>query len=491
MSSKEQAHSDERVTAKLRSPRRGAQNFETLTQKVNPVTIIQRDRLYQRVLTPQDVLQLQRTIGNQAFSRLLQGQSSVQRAAEEEVQLLMKPDIEQAGVESGQVDSDVEVAINQSCGGGQPLKEAVQKQMSETMGYDFSRVRVHTGPESDALNQQLMAKAFTTGPDIFFKRGAYDPVSSKGRELIAHELTHVVQQGTGRVSGHGSGMTVQGTRDAFEQEADAQARRASSDGNKRQRGLEARAHKIARQATAYPAMATNRGRVVQRLTANTRRTDPTIDKKKRPNYYGWTVPERIIPTIEIKQKGKKLVPEVENLLGEISLQVQPEPTGVKYVTEKDATPENWGEIVTALRALGERQKYYSAAAVEAHEEVHEAADRKLLEDNAKKYAKVYEKQLKVRVKEKKTDPNAEAKMLMEESSNATPEKLYPPHSDWYKACQKQGVKDHDTAGGSIKRVEWPVVKQIIDAIEATFKGAESVSGGMTEAKKSEELTGGR
>jgi hypothetical protein len=77
------------------------------------------------------------------------------------------------------------------------------------------------------LNQQLSAKAFTTGQDIFFRQGAYDPGSGNGRELIAHELTHVVQQSTGAVSGGGGGtMHVNPPGDSFEQEADAMARQS-------------------------------------------------------------------------------------------------------------------------------------------------------------------------------------------------------------------------------------------------------------------------
>lgn len=446
MPSKKQIHSDGKANAKPRSSRRGAQNFETLTHKVNPLAVIQRDRLYQRALTPQDVLQLQHTIGNQAFSRLLKGQPSVQREAEEEEQLQMEP--------------------------------LVQRQ--------------EVPEEADSFNQRPQAKAFTTGPDIFFKRGAYDPVSSRGRELIAPELSHVVQQGTGRVSGHGSGMTIRRTGDVFEQEADAQARRASSDENKRQRGMEARAHKIARRATAHPSMTTNRGRIVQRLTADTRRTNPTIDKKNQPNYYGWTVPERIIPTIEIKQKGKKLVPEVTELWGEISLQTKPPPKNIIYVTEKDATPDNCGKMIEDLKKLGwgEDVKYYAEAAVKAHEEVHASSDKDVLTKNASNYAKQYVKRLYAGLKGKsKGDKEAlekEAGELMQKESKATPQVRYSPHNEWYYACQKQGVKDHDTAGGTIKRVEWPVVKPIIDAIETRFKGAESVSVGMTEAKESEE-----
>ncbi|MEM5776359.1 MAG: DUF4157 domain-containing protein, partial [Anaerolineaceae bacterium] len=95
-------------------------------------------------------------------------------------------------------------------------------QMSSQLGYDLSGVRVHQGAASDQLNRQLDARAFTTGQDIFFRAGEYNPGSSGGQELLAHELTHVVQQGTGRVQGTG-GMTVNAPGDRYEQEADQTA----------------------------------------------------------------------------------------------------------------------------------------------------------------------------------------------------------------------------------------------------------------------------
>jgi hypothetical protein len=61
-------------------------------------------------------------------------------------------------------------------------------------GVDFSQVKVHNDAVSDQLNQSIQARAFTTGQDVFFRGGEYDPGSRGGQELIAHELTHVVQQ---------------------------------------------------------------------------------------------------------------------------------------------------------------------------------------------------------------------------------------------------------------------------------------------------------
>jgi hypothetical protein len=69
--------------------------------------------------------------------------------------------------------------------------------MEESLGHDFSDVRIHSDSDAHNLNEAVSARAFTTGNDVFFKQGTYNPASSAGRELLAHELTHVVQQRTG------------------------------------------------------------------------------------------------------------------------------------------------------------------------------------------------------------------------------------------------------------------------------------------------------
>jgi hypothetical protein len=121
-----------------------------------------------------------------------------------------------------QLDEETANRIHSSRSSGQPLESQLQKQMSEQFGYDMSGVKVHTNQESNALNQDLSARAFTTGHDIFFKEGAYDPNSTDGQKLLSHELAHVVQQGIGQVRGSG-GMTVNAPGDRYEQEADAAA----------------------------------------------------------------------------------------------------------------------------------------------------------------------------------------------------------------------------------------------------------------------------
>ena len=143
---------------------------------------------------------LQQSIGNRAVQRLL-----AQRSGDGPFEL----------------DDQTAARINSERGGGQPLDSNVQAKMSEATGQDFNDVKVHTGSASHALNAQLSAKAFTTGSDIFFRAGAYDPGSSGGQELLAHELTHIVQQRSGSVGGGGGRMTVNAPGDVYEQEADA------------------------------------------------------------------------------------------------------------------------------------------------------------------------------------------------------------------------------------------------------------------------------
>jgi Domain of unknown function (DUF4157) len=137
---------------------------------------------------------------------------------------------QRSGDGSFDLDDDTADRINRERGGGQSLDSNVQTKMSESTGQDFSDVKVHTGPESHALNEQLSAKAFTTGSDVFFREGAYDPGSSGGQELLAHELTHVVQQRSGSVGDGGGGMTVNAPGDSYEQEADSVAKTVMSGG---------------------------------------------------------------------------------------------------------------------------------------------------------------------------------------------------------------------------------------------------------------------
>ena len=114
----------------------------------------------------------------------------------EDEELQMKRDtIQRVSFEDGgQVAGDIESSIEAARGGGQAIDDGVRGKLEGAFGADFSGVRVHTDSQSDTLNKSIQAKAFTTGSDIFFSKGAYNPSSSDGQELLSHELTHVVQQ---------------------------------------------------------------------------------------------------------------------------------------------------------------------------------------------------------------------------------------------------------------------------------------------------------
>ncbi len=96
--------------------------------------------------------------------------------------------------------SDFESQLSSRRGGGNPLPAATRGDMEGRFGADFSSVRVHTDNESVQLNRDVQSQAFTHGSDIFFDSGKYEPGSTGGKRLLAHELTHVVQQ-TGPPSG--------------------------------------------------------------------------------------------------------------------------------------------------------------------------------------------------------------------------------------------------------------------------------------------------
>jgi hypothetical protein len=88
--------------------------------------------------------------------------------------------------------------IAEEKGSGQPLEPKARSEMEAAFNRDFSGVRIHTDVIADKLSKELDAEAFTSGKDIFFKKGTYAPQQSQGKELLAHELTHTMQQGIAR-----------------------------------------------------------------------------------------------------------------------------------------------------------------------------------------------------------------------------------------------------------------------------------------------------
>jgi hypothetical protein len=106
----------------------------------------------------------------------------------------------QAKEEAGQtpsVPSGFEQRFAALRGGGQPLPPSERAFFEPRFGRDFANVRLHSSPAASELARSVHARAFTVGDSVVFGSGQYAPGSAAGRQLVAHELTHVVQQGGG------------------------------------------------------------------------------------------------------------------------------------------------------------------------------------------------------------------------------------------------------------------------------------------------------
>lgn len=105
------------------------------------------------------------------------------------------PFIQKSGIDGGGRASDaVSNKIESSRGGGSIMSESSRSFMESRFGMDFSGVKIHTDSNASQLSQELNAQAFTVGSDIYFNEGKYNPDSDSGRHLLAHELTHTIQQ---------------------------------------------------------------------------------------------------------------------------------------------------------------------------------------------------------------------------------------------------------------------------------------------------------
>lgn len=150
-------------------------------------------------LGPQSLLGLQRAVGNAGTAGLMQEERS--------------PVLDVVG-----------------SGGGSPLAADVREDMESRLGHDFGDVRVHDDSAAHDSARAVNAHAYTVDRNVVFQRDAYDPSSTAGKTMLAHELTHVVQQRAGVVDGTatGGGIRVSDPSDRFEREASANAERVMS-----------------------------------------------------------------------------------------------------------------------------------------------------------------------------------------------------------------------------------------------------------------------
>lgn len=207
------------------------------------------------------MLELQRTIGNVGVCRLLDGRAvqaklvvgpagdlyerEADDVADEVVRRLGRAEVGAAEVEAAEVDeehgvrrssratstvaadevvglaggalsADAEHRIHQARGGGRSLPEHLRHAMESALGAELGGTRVHVSGEADDLNRSMQSKAFTVGRDIFFARGQFQPGSRSGQRLLAHELTHTLQQGVANTAGGRRQVGRGGVRRAFE-----------------------------------------------------------------------------------------------------------------------------------------------------------------------------------------------------------------------------------------------------------------------------------
>jgi Domain of unknown function (DUF4157) len=104
---------------------------------------------------------------------------------------------------------------------GQALDSSLRHELEPQFGHDFAKVRVHADAQADQMAKSLNANAFVTGQDVFFREGMFKPDSSDGKQLLAHELTHTVQQSRG--TSVNADLNVSKPNDQLEQAAHAQA----------------------------------------------------------------------------------------------------------------------------------------------------------------------------------------------------------------------------------------------------------------------------
>jgi hypothetical protein len=138
---------------------------------------------------------------------------SVQREGDEdELQALsVQRDTSAAGSLVGLSQSEMVSEVQRRKGSGSALPDDTRGEMEGYFGADLGGVRVHTDSAATGLSRELNAQAFTTGKDIFFGDGKFNPGSSDGKATLAHELTHVGQQG-----GFGAAPAAQREREAVQ-----------------------------------------------------------------------------------------------------------------------------------------------------------------------------------------------------------------------------------------------------------------------------------
>ncbi len=155
------------------------------------------DRVMRSMSTGNEAPSIQRKC-QECAEEDVQRQADIQRQTDDdEEEILLKSDMSAKAEGSGQLRSSpsFEASLSQTNGSGEPLRPSIQREMNMAFAADFSQVRVHTDDVAARMNRDVGARAFTHGKHIYFNEGQYQPHSAAGKHLLAHELTHTLQQG--------------------------------------------------------------------------------------------------------------------------------------------------------------------------------------------------------------------------------------------------------------------------------------------------------
>jgi Domain of unknown function (DUF4157) len=195
------------------------QEADKMADKVMRMEASGKDEKIQR--TPEEKIQ------RREDDRIMR-KEELQKAEQDKVQKKEDEKIQCKGGEGASaVAGQTRSAIQSQANGGQSMGAETRSFMESRLGADFGNVRIHSDPEAASLSNQLSARAFTYQNHIFFSRDQYQPGTSEGKHLLAHELTHTIQQGyseqhSPKVSTAAATPTVQrlGTQDVLDYFAD-------------------------------------------------------------------------------------------------------------------------------------------------------------------------------------------------------------------------------------------------------------------------------
>ena len=279
-----------------------------------------------------------------------------QEEEEKEEEVSTKP----AGGRRPRVSADLEARVEAQRGRGHPLGESARATVEPRLGVNLSDVRIHADAESDEMSRQLNARAFTTGKDVFFRGGDYQPGTTEGQKLLAHELTHVAQQSEGapapptstRAMGEAPALATGG-------KATSVARQEESDVRIARQPVEVKGE--ARPATPPPAtpappLITDAQRTLWNITVIKKIEEAQREVgRRRPNWHNIfdatiRAKDAIPPLIEatgVHPSTAKEMRRVERELHDVSMAA-----GTMMMRGKRGVPEALAETLTAAYLVG-------------------------------------------------------------------------------------------------------------------------------------------